>query len=509
MTIAILSCFGISVAGQTSAFYDDSEDASTGFSATTLDFSSPSSLDFSPVDIMPGDTASRTINIQKDGELDFQYKISADVAATSTDCDNILIKDDFSASGFVKLTSYVSDVSEFPERSAISFEAKLASNDPARQNKICDFNLKVIGWQKELPDASAGFSDEEIIPSRITTGRWVVINELMWMGSFLNDKDEWVELRNLSSESIDISGWQLTKLATSGEQLMVSVPAGSTIPANGFFLISNFDKDHSKINTDPDLVDPKVNLADHDLQIKLYNGNWQDDSTVLMDTADDGEGDPMAGYDGLVFHFSMERDDDPGDGTIADNWHSCWEDSVEVRSYWKFSILAVNRGTPGGENHSDYDEGAEREKYQYLESQFSPEELMEIISSEALFEGNSGSSAGGTDDSEEEQEGTVQGEEDSAAEEEPEDQTEGNKEEIAPEIEEGEQEPAVEEEPVIEPADQPEQNEEPAEEQTETPDGEESSSGSEGTGDSGTSSGGDTATDNPATENVITEETAA
>src|SRR3989344_4419684 len=41
----------------------------------------------------------------------------------------------------------------------------------------------------------------------------VIINEVAWMGGLesqdLSYSDEWIELRNISSSSVDISGWQI------------------------------------------------------------------------------------------------------------------------------------------------------------------------------------------------------------------------------------------------------------------------------------------------------------
>src|SRR3989344_610349 len=88
----------------------------------------------------------------------------------------------------------------------------------------------------------------------------IVINELMWPGSTKGVSDEWIELRNMTDRSIDISGWQLTKWATSGggqELLMITVPGGNSIPAGSFFLVaqkSNSDAG-SALNVAPNIVD--------------------------------------------------------------------------------------------------------------------------------------------------------------------------------------------------------------------------------------------------------------
>lgn len=149
----------------------------------------------------------------------------------------------------------------------------------------------------------------------------VVINELMWMGSSTNTDDEWIELRNMTGNPIDLSNWQITSLVgtSNTETLMLTIPSGKTISANGYFLISHFNKDTSVINVEPDLVDTHVVLRNSDLQIKLYKGIWTNLAN-LIDTADDGSGSPLAGNN--TTKKSMERNDSPGNGTNVSNWHT-------------------------------------------------------------------------------------------------------------------------------------------------------------------------------------------
>lgn len=174
----------------------------------------------------------------------------------------------------------------------------------------------------------------------------VVINELMWMGSTVNSDDEWIELRNMTGSSINISGWKISKLSTS-EVLMLTIPSGSTIAANGYYLISKFDKDdtNSALNVDPDLVST-VGLRNSNLQIKLYSGSIS--PANLIDTADDGSGSPLVGYDnGLPGpRQSMIRNAIPGDGTLDGNWST--DTTHNPTTYWDSE--GGNYGTPGGPN---------------------------------------------------------------------------------------------------------------------------------------------------------------
>ena len=173
-------------------------------------------------------------------------------------------------------------------------------------------------------------------------GATVVINELLWMGSQASSADEWIELRNMTNAPIDVSNWTLTKKSSGLEVAMLTIPAGKSIPANGYFLISNYanTNTNSTLNIVPDVVTTDVALANTALQIKLY-----DVTHVLLDTADDGTGNPLAGSldSGKKVYVSMERNPVPGDGMLSINWHTA---SKGIG----FKTGVVEIGTPGTVN---------------------------------------------------------------------------------------------------------------------------------------------------------------
>jgi len=169
----------------------------------------------------------------------------------------------------------------------------------------------------------------------------IIINELMWMGSHLSSSDEWIELRNFENQDLDLSNWYLTKKSSGQEVLMLKIPAGKTVKANSFFLISNFNNDStsSVLQTPPDLVDSDISLVNSALQIKLYDalGN-------LIDTADDGSGAPLAGeYASGSIWQSMERNNNPTDGTLSTDWHT-------AQTSQGLDLNSLEMGTPGYPN---------------------------------------------------------------------------------------------------------------------------------------------------------------
>src|SRR3989344_8215813 len=80
----------------------------------------------------------------------------------------------------------------------------------------------------------------------------VVINEIMWMGTQGDAADEWIELRNMTGNTIDLSNWVVDNLGPGSNA--VTIPSGKSIIANGFFLIANDTKETGNHNVDPDLV---------------------------------------------------------------------------------------------------------------------------------------------------------------------------------------------------------------------------------------------------------------
>ncbi len=127
--------------------------------------------------------------------------------------------------------------------------------------------------------------DEEYISKPLD----VIFYEIMWAGS---NGDEWLVLKNTTDSVIDISGWQITKLSGGNEKLMFEL--SGQIGANGYYLISHFDKEKSILNIDPDVVSTGVSLVNSNLQLKLYSGDYSLKASTI-DIADDGVGSPMAG----------------------------------------------------------------------------------------------------------------------------------------------------------------------------------------------------------------------
>lgn len=162
----------------------------------------------------------------------------------------------------------------------------------------------------------------------------VVINEVMWYGAHSGDTegfDEFIELRNMTDRPIQLDMWQITN----SDDVIVGLPPGSTIPANGTFLIV----DHVlETYVDGAPQDENTAYLRGDLVVSTFNDNRQsrlylkDGSLELILRDPDGAEIDRAGDGGPAFAGgpsadgetvrSMERSDEPGDGADRDRWHA-------------------------------------------------------------------------------------------------------------------------------------------------------------------------------------------
>ena len=64
----------------------------------------------------------------------------------------------------------------------------------------------------------------------------VIINEVMWSATG-SSATEYIELRNLGTIPVDISGWKIDNAMMNGTATL-TIPASQTIPANGYYMIT-------------------------------------------------------------------------------------------------------------------------------------------------------------------------------------------------------------------------------------------------------------------------------
>jgi hypothetical protein len=124
----------------------------------------------------------------------------------------------------------------------------------------------------------------------------VVISEINWAGSASSNADEWLELYNGSSETVDLGGWILAGAATSGDAL--AIEEGTELGVGEVLLISNYaaGSEKSTLTVERSLVTSNLSLSNSGLEIYLAMA----DGTVVDQVNDQvGSSNPFV---------SMERD---------------------------------------------------------------------------------------------------------------------------------------------------------------------------------------------------------
>ena len=171
----------------------------------------------------------------------------------------------------------------------------------------------------------------------------VIVNEIQWMGSYEDSgyghyEDEFIELYNTKSYSINISGWYIGGARAVGGAYVI--PNGNIIPANGYFVIAN-SLDYAFPYAD--IGDEDISLPNTGLRLEL-----KDVVGTVIDIADDGTGDPMAGLNDTTnkIRKSMERISVSVSGDVDSNWKTCTQTGNKVQTSFKTKTIA----TPGESN---------------------------------------------------------------------------------------------------------------------------------------------------------------
>jgi len=131
--------------------------------------------------------------------------------------------------------------------------------------------------------------------SQKPTYKGIIINEVAWMGTPESSNNEWIELKNISSQTIDISGWQLIDKA---EQIKINFSnlKNPQIKPNQFILLER-TSDNTLPSIQADLIyqgalsntneglrlfDSSCNLIDE----VLANPNWSAGDSPSRKTAE-------------------------------------------------------------------------------------------------------------------------------------------------------------------------------------------------------------------------------
>jgi len=174
----------------------------------------------------------------------------------------------------------------------------------------------------------------------------IIINEIAWMGTIVSSSDEWIELKNMSNEDIDLSNW---KLVNDDQSLLINLEG--FIKAGEFFLLERGD-DETVPKIEADLVYNGV-LSNQGESLQLLDNNGE-----LVDFVDQKDA-WLAGDNSKK--LTMEK--------IADVWQNSF----------------VSGGSPFSENSSKDSSTSSEENILTNDDLDNEEELEEVDYKDKIF----------------------------------------------------------------------------------------------------------------------------
>ena len=183
----------------------------------------------------------------------------------------------------------------------------------------------------------------------------VVINEILWAGSYQEDLDEWVELRNMTAAPYLMTGWVLTGMKyPSGDITLDEAPqvvGNLLLEPYGYFRVAQYEASRSQVEAQPDIAMQPASSPQ--TAMNLPNSGYLTYSLkapdgTLVDQARFNNG--RVGFHGTPANGkpvqSMERNAVPGTGLLDSDWHS----ATIATGFLGDPRQVLNLGTPRGPN---------------------------------------------------------------------------------------------------------------------------------------------------------------
>ena len=179
------------------------------------------------------------------------------------------------------------------------------------------------------------------LPIRINAASpTVIFSEIAWAGSSISSSDEWIELTNLSSDPIDLTGWTITGAGSSGKTL--TLPEGSVIAPYSTYLITNYANGNAStaLAVLPNNTTATLSLPNDGFSLALSDALGSQIDVAGSDRSPfaGGSGSTSDSADGR--YRSMVR----VDGLVAGSDEAAWSDATTSSG---FLDGVQDLGTPG------------------------------------------------------------------------------------------------------------------------------------------------------------------
>jgi hypothetical protein len=162
---------------------------------------------------------------------------------------------------------------------------------------------------------------------------YILIGEVQWSGSSRSTADEWLELWNVGTESVDITGWSLV----GASEKPIFFPTNTLLAPRQTLLVANYPATSDKTLLSAQTIaiaTSSLSLSNDHLLIELH-----DQTGLIQDTAGTGA-KPLAGASTPI-NTSMIRASE-GAGNLSSSWLSATS---------TFFLSAPDLGTPGVCDH--------------------------------------------------------------------------------------------------------------------------------------------------------------
>jgi hypothetical protein len=174
-------------------------------------------------------------------------------------------------------------------------------------------------------------------PPTATPTLGVVINEVAWMGTLAKTSDEWVELYNRGSATVNMNGWQLILRSTPGGTVTDTITIAGTLASGDYYILAPASA-FTDVVIDQN-ISTNFNNSGEVLELRDANGK-------LIDTANsDGglwpAGTASPGYSTMERHAGNTLD-------TAANWYTYAGTPTPSDPHDRDNNLV--RGTPGKAN---------------------------------------------------------------------------------------------------------------------------------------------------------------
>ncbi len=324
-------------------------DNSAPSAVTGLEVGDESNGDFRLEWIAPGD--SNPYNLNQAAQYDIRYSTSAILpTATQVELDALptpMIRNiDGLPGGGLRSPLYAGRAETYyvhvPGVTTATYYFVVRAKDSARNTSGLDPAAGADSDGGSIDDVGAATT-----PVATSLPGDVVINEIMWMGSSLSASDEWVELRNMTDQAIDLTGWSIDNLSTGSSSLTIT---SGSIPANGYYVISKLAATNpsSNLKNTTNLVDASMDMDNTGEQLILHAPS----TLMIIDETPVTSGAWTSGLNTPPIYQSMERNNVPSVGSVDGNWHNCESSSCSDAAVLYFDTLGSDFGTPEAANLS-------------------------------------------------------------------------------------------------------------------------------------------------------------